>query len=70
MPKTTTVPQAKVPGDDEEMPDAAPADQGSVGLATAGPALADPVVAAVAPAEDEPMGDVKAGESASTPDGA
>eukprot|EP00969_Alexandrium_andersonii_P320024 14139141-Alexandrium_andersonii.AAC.1 len=55
MPTVTSVPLPKVPGDDEEMPDAAPADQASHGPVTVGPAVVDPVITEVTKTKDEPM---------------
>eukprot|EP00969_Alexandrium_andersonii_P027120 1182396-Alexandrium_andersonii.AAC.1 len=67
MPTASSVPETKAPGDDEEMPDATPADQGSLEPATAGPASADPVVADALEAKDEPMAADDSEESSSPP---
>eukprot|EP00969_Alexandrium_andersonii_P172556 7628018-Alexandrium_andersonii.AAC.1 len=67
MPTASSVPAVKAPGDDEEMPDAAPADQGSLELATVGPAVADPVVTDAPEAKDEPMAGADSEESSSSP---
>eukprot|EP00969_Alexandrium_andersonii_P265861 11749656-Alexandrium_andersonii.AAC.1 len=55
------------PGDDVDMPDATPADKGSVEPAAAGPVSAEPVIAEASEVKDEPVAEAKSEEASSSP---